>query len=271
MGKKGDYANVLSGLVSKFISTDDRRAIIEYLALNSNLPGPRGNLELAYAFADVVGKISVNEPVKMWALVQRLTSVSEKDAPVNHPMEIVPFCGAVGIGAIGSVDKKFAPKAFALLRKMAGDLRWRTREGVAMGLQRLFVTYGSDVIKELEGWIEKDDWLAMRAVAAGVAEPAPLRIEENALGALALHKRIFIRIIASEQRNTDEFRVLRQSLGYSLGVVISAVSGEGFAYLHQLAESKDADLRWIVKENLKKSRLIKRFPDEVAVLTKILS
>ena len=45
---------------------------------------------------------------------------------------------------------------------------------------------------------------------------------------------------------------------------------EGFAYMQQLAEQNDADVLWIVKENLKKNRLLKNFPEEVTATNKLL-
>jgi hypothetical protein len=57
---------------------------------------------------------------------------------------------------------------------------------------------------------------------------------------------------------------LKQGLDYSLSVIVCAVPREGFEYMRQLAEQQDADILWIVKENLKKNRLLKNFPEEIA-------
>jgi hypothetical protein len=40
--------------------------------------------------------------------------------------------------------------------------------------------------------------------------------------------------------------------------------------MRQLIDEQDADVLWIVKENLKKNRLIKNFPKEVASIKKLL-
>jgi hypothetical protein len=63
---------------------------------------------------------------------------------------------------------------------------------------------------------------------------------------------------------------LKQGLGYSLSVIVCAVPEEGFEYMRQLAGTQDADILWIVKENLKKNRLLKNFPEEVASTKKLL-
>jgi hypothetical protein len=140
-----------------------------------------------------------------------------------------------------------------------------------MGIQKLVAKQSENTLKRLESWIEKNEWLAMRAVAAGIAEPALLRDEQTARGALELHKKIFAQIFVAGERKTAEFRTLRQTLGYSLSVVTCASPIEGFAYMQQIAGSHDADVLWVIKENLKKNRLIRNFPNEVASTKKLLS
>ena len=103
----------------------------------------------------------------------------------------------------------------------------------------------------------------MRAVAAGVAEPPLLIDQRAALGALDLHKRIIDRVLASGDRTSESFRTLRKGLGYSFSVVVGACPEDGFVYLEELAATSDMDVRWIVRENLKKKRLAGRFPREV--------
>jgi hypothetical protein len=89
--------------------------------------------------------------------------------------------------------------------------------------------------------------------------------------ALDLHRKIISWIASAGQREGAEFRALRQTLGYSLSVVVKELPKEGFGYLRQIARGSDPDLKWIVKENLKKDRLVKNFPDEVKAVAKLLS
>jgi len=270
MSKKEGYREDLVDLLDEFLKTGDEEKIMEFLVSNSNLPGPRGNLELADVFAEVAENYFIRDPQKIWELALRLIDFFPDEAPVNSPKEFLPFCGVVAMGAIGSVHATFYQKAFTFLRKFANDPRWRTREAVAMGIQKLVAKQRKNTLKELESWIEKNEWLAMRAVAAGVAEPALLRDEQTARSALELHKRIFAQILAARERRSDEFKTLRQSLGYSLSVVICAIPKEGFEYMQQLTDSQDADILWVIKENLKKNRLIKNFPNEVGAIKKTI-
>lgn len=112
----------------------------------------------------------------------------------------------------------------------------------------------------------------MRAVAAGVAEPAILNNhDETARKALELHTKIFSRILSTKDRKSDAFKTMRKGLGYTLSVVVCAVPNEGFALIQQLIGLQDADILWIIKQNLKKNRLTKNFPDYVASINELLS
>jgi len=111
-----------------------------------------------------------------------------------------------------------------------------------------------------------EDWLAMRAVAAGVAEPPLLKDRALAQTALKLHEKILAKFSGASDRKTAEFKTLRQALGFTLSVVVAAVGDEGIRYLQELASSKDPDVRWVVKENLKKDRLKRLYPKQVKAL-----
>jgi hypothetical protein len=156
------------------------------------------------------------------------------------------------------------------LKELASDPRWRTREGVAMAIQNMIEKQPQKTLREIEGWVENSNWLAMRAVAAGVAEPALLKDEQTVKSAFGLHKKIIAKIIAVQERKSAEFKTLKQGLGYSLSVVTYAIPREGFEYMRQLIDKQDAGVLWIVKENLKKNRLIKNFPEEVASIKELL-
>lgn len=270
MSKKEGQKQHLANLFNDFLRTSDKGNIAEYLRSNSNLPGPRGNLELAQVFADVVEMRSAKAPDKLWILCQELAAYSEEEAPVNDPKEFLPFCGSLAIGAIGSVSSAYFQKAISRLGELAEDRRWRMRESVAMGIQRLMEKQSQKTLKELQSWIMKDNWLVMRAVAAGVAEPALLKNQQTATSALKLHEKIFAQILTAKDRKSDAFKTLRQGLGYSLSVVVRETPSEGFAYIRQLVKTQDADILWILRENLKKNRLVKNFPNEVSSLKKLL-
>jgi hypothetical protein len=268
MSTTDEYKRELAPLVAALREQGELEALCAYLMAHSNLPGPRGNLELAAAFATLAAEQVLEAPEPLWRCCVRLMGISPIEAPVNDPREFLAFCGTQAIGAIGSVSSEYYHEAIARLRTAASDSRWRIREAVAMGLQHLLAKERERTLAELAAWLQPGAWLAMRAVAAGVAEPALLHDTQTARAALTLHVKIIeqLQTAGAQERTTAAFKTLRQGLGYSVSVVVAALPREGFAYLHQLAGSPDSDVQWILKENLKKARLTRRFPEEVDVL-----
>ena len=268
MSTTEEYKQELAPLVVALLESGKLEGLATYLLAHSNLPGPRGNLELAAAFAALAAEQVLEAPEPLWRCCVQLSGVSSAEAPVNDPREFLAFCGTLAIGAIGSVSLEYYHEAIARLRDAASDSRWRIREAVAMGLQHLLAKERERTLAELAAWIQPGAWLAMRAVAAGVAEPPLLREEQTARAALTLHVKIIEQLQAAgpQERTTAAFKTLKQGLGYSVSVVVAALPPEGFAYLHQLAGSLDSDVQWILKENLKKARLTRNFPEEVAMI-----
>jgi hypothetical protein len=67
--------------------------------------------------------------------------------------------------------------------------------------------------------------------------------------------RITSGIVDAPDRGTEPFRVLRQTLGYGWSVAVAASPEEGIARLDRWMGSDDPDVRWVMRENLKKKRL----------------
>jgi hypothetical protein len=268
MSKKEAYKRELAPLLAALRESDESEALSNYLLAHSNLPGPRGNLELAAAFAALAAEQVLEAPESVWRCCVRLMGLCVEEAPVNDPREFLAFCGTQAIGAIGSVSSYHFHEAIARLHAAATDPRWRIREAVAMGLQCLLAKERERTLAELAAWLQPGAWLAMRAVAAGVADPPLLRDTQTARAALTLHRKIFeeLQTAGPQERASAAFKTLKQGLGYSLSVAVAALPSEGFAYLHQLAGSLDRDVQRILDENLKKARLTRNFTEEVAAL-----
>jgi len=270
MGNKKNHKQDLVTFFEEFLKSGDEGRIIKYLLSNSNLPGRRGNLELGDAFEEVVVDYFAKDPEKLWSLCVKLIKISVVEAPVNDPKEFLPFCGAWAIGAIGSSFSAFFQKALSHLQVLTNDPRWRMRESVAKGIQKMIEKQNQKTLQELENWIKKENWLTMRAVAAGVAEPALLKNRQTSTQALELHKKIFARIFDRKECKSEEFKTLKKGLGYTLSVIVRENPEEGFNYMHHLINSNNEDILWIIRENLKKKRLIKNFPKEVALAKKLI-
>ncbi len=254
--KKDDYGARLSRLIAGSVG-GDHSALAAFLASHSNLPGPRANLELLGAYSNALREASQGRTERLWKLSLRLR---------ESPDEFVEMCGVRGIGAIGRANPRaFAERALSELRLSATHRNWRVREAVAMALQDM-IESEPETAEHLHAWVRGEDWLEMRAVAAGVSEPRLLRDADVARSALRLHQAVFKRILSSGLPRSGEFRVLRQALAYSLSVVVAALPEEGFSCMEELIVKRDADVLWICRENLKKNRLASRYPQTKALM-----
>ena len=236
VGRIDDYRNELRTLPA------DRW--VDFLLENSHLPGPRANLELAYAVAEeaspsLIGDIASSES------------------------EFLGACGAIGLGRLLAAGDETAA---ARLRDLAGDPRWRVREGVAMGLQRLGDSDPVRLISLCEEWVEGGSWLVLRAVVAGICEPRLLEGPLPLDWVLDILDEATRRLAAAspEDRRTEDHRVLRKALGYCWSVAVAAAPDRAFPRFERLASVEDRDVRWVVKENLGKNRLRRADPEGCA-------
>ncbi len=59
-------------------------------------------------------------------------------------------------------------------------------------------------------------------------------------------------------------------MGYAVSVFVARSPVEGFTLLRKTAAVRDADLAWIVRENLKKKRLSDSYAEDVQQVALIL-
>ena len=229
MSKTEDYRKALQAL-------DDW---VPFLKKNSGLPGPRGNLELANVVAEEGAEKQFNH---------FLTFHAEE----NTPDVFVVFCGVVGLGKLAASQSDL----FNRLREYASDPRWRIREAVPTGLQ---LTGDQDMdllIREMKKWI-KGNWYEKRAAAATLAEPRLLKNPKHAKQVLQVLDKITAAMETSDKSKDESYKVLRQGMGYCWSVVVAALPDVGKPLMEKWLSSEDKDIRWIMKENLKKNRLVK--------------
>lgn len=228
------------------------RALVEwdaFLLAESGLPGPRANIELAQAVADE-GNIG---------LFRRYIAFSAESAPVNSPYEFLAFCGVVGMGRLLAEGER---SLLPVLRGFASDPRWRIREAVAMALQRIGDADMDVLVAEMNIW-SLGTPLEQRAAAAGICEPRLLRLPQNALAALDILQTITASIAHIEDRHNDGFLALRKGLAYCWSVAAAAYPDAGKKAMEAWLENEDKDIRWIMRENLKKNRLVRMDPEWV--------
>jgi hypothetical protein len=212
-----------------------------YLLAESRLPGPRANLELAWAVAEEGDE----------ALFRRFLTLDASRAPMNTPGEFLPVCGVLGLGRLLAQGQR---EVLPTLRLSASDSRWRVREAVAMALQRFGQADMESLLAEMDVW-SQGNLLEKRAAAAALCEP-------NLLGRADQVERVFVildAITASIEtvgdRRSDEFKALRKGLGYCWSVAIASYPEVGKARMEAWFASPDSDVRWVMKQNLRKKRL----------------
>ena len=231
MSKVAHYRQVLRAL-------DDWDA---FLRRESGLPGPRANLELVQAVAEEGDA----------ARFQRYLALGPEQAPVNSPQAFLAVCGVVGLGRLLAEGHQ---EFLATLRRCAADPRCRIREGVAMALQRLGDVDMAALLGVAEEW-SRGSLLEQRAAAAAVCEPRLLGQPEHVGRVLQLLDAITASLTQVAERRSDDFRVLRQALGYCWSVAVAAWPEKGQPMMEAWLASSDRDVRWVMKENLRKNRL----------------
>jgi len=214
-----------------------------YLLQESGLPGPRGNLELAQAVADEGDR----------SLFEHLLTFTPDVAPVNTSQEFLAFCGVVGLGKLLADGDDGIMET---LRPYASDPRWRTREGVAMALQRLGKKNMGKLLDAMETW-STGNWYEKRAAAAALAEPALLHNEKEAVRALQILDGMTTSMENSTDARSAGFQVFQQGLCYCWSVVAAAAPAEGKRLMEKWLACNDRIIRRVMQENLKKKRLVR--------------
>jgi hypothetical protein len=267
-----------------------------YLLAHANLPGPRGNLELAAAAADLGDE----------AQFRRWAALGPDAAPENTPECFLAFCGVVGLGAVLARRGGFSPidapnmvkgepavdgepsaarrggfspidapnmvkgepavdgepsaarenPPLPTLRGLAADPRWRIREGVAMALQRWGDADMPGLLAEMADWGCGNPW-EQRAAAAALCEPRLLKDPEHAAAVLRIVDAITASIPTRADRKSEAFKTLRQGLAYCWSVAVAARPDAGKPLMEKWLASPNPDIRWIMRENLKKNRLVR--------------
>jgi hypothetical protein len=214
---------------------------IPYLLENSHLPGPRGNLQLLHAFASQADSDSSR---KCLAYIHPDTA--------NSPEEFVGMCGIVGHAIANRTD---VPGVLAHLRPYASHASWRIREAVAIGIQEMFALEGRLDLDALTSWVDGTA-LEQRAVVAALCEPKLLRDAKTNIAVLEVLRKFTAGFDRLDKIDDDQ-KVLRQALGYGWSVAIAAQPEEGRKRFQSFLKRSNKHIAWILRENLKKNRLIR--------------
>lgn len=137
------------------------------LELQSGLPGPRVNMNLAAAFAHDCARLGA----RVDALTYAMASLPPDEARGASGKEFLSVCGVLGVGARASAAKEAAPRdrALALLEDKADDPRFRVRDAVPLALAMLGGTMKAELADRVEPWMDR--YFHAAAVLRALAEP----------------------------------------------------------------------------------------------------
>lgn len=204
-----------------------------YLKKHSGLPGPRANLELVQAVGDEA------DSDRLW----RFSASAD---------EFLALCGTAGLGKVALMEPD---TVMTWLRELASDRRWRVREGVAIALQRIGRESMPHLLAEMQVWAGEGPYI-QRAAAAGLCEPALLKQNSSAVQVLAILDRITSSLAAAtDRRKSEDFKVLRQALGYCWSVAAAAAPDNAQPYFEKWLRSTNNDVAWVMRSNLSKARM----------------
>ena len=239
---------------------------------NSGLPGPRANLELVASFAEAVSRMHLED--WQWDYLMETAATSPTKAPENTPRAYVSVCSLVALGALygTGLPRPRRRAALSAIKAAAGDLRWRVREAAAMALQHIGEADRGVLRGIVTDWLPDASALELRAIAAGLAHP-PILTDDDFTDFCLDTARTILAVVSrmdAKGRRQESFKVLRQGMGYALSVFVARRPGAGFTLMRKSAAIRDADIAWIIRENLKKKRLTEHFPNDVQQVALIL-
>lgn len=239
MGKRDDLIKKLKPILT------NKEALEKFVIENSNLPGPRGNLELAFALAEIYDDFDT---------LQDWLKITEDQAGVNDPRLFLPFCSAVCLGKI--YTKKKDQRIIEILKDLANDGRWRMREAVAFGFQIIGENNFDELEKIFSEWVRESNNLEKRAILVSLAHP-PFLNENNAKFCFEITD-----IVLGNMNRKNDFEVLKKGLEFTISVFVAANPELGFGFIEKWI-GKDKVIDKIMKENLKKNRLVRKNPEKV--------
>lgn len=268
MGKRDDYVKQLQPLISDITRLNELEI---FMITNSNLPGRRANLELSYAFADCFQSINISDI--HWHLLNKWISISVLEAPVDDPKEFLPFSAIQALGSLHTLSDTIQKENITnTIKNSANDTRWRIREAVAMAFQRIAENNFAIINEIFSDWINNSSLLEKRAIIATLAHPPILNDDNNVLFCLDITEKILTHIIVLDTniRKTEEYKALKKGLEYTISVFVEKLPEQGFDLLLNWAQNDNIHIKKIIKQNIGKSRLKKKYSNEINKVLSVL-
>ncbi|SHH01301.1 hypothetical protein SAMN02745245_00332 [Anaerosphaera aminiphila DSM 21120] len=232
-----------------------------YLLHNSNLPGKRANLTLMQSFSEVISTLNPSEE-----LYNYLTSIFNSTSNGNDENTMLVICGLIGLGNFYNKNSLKKSEITTLLIQAMNDSRWRVREIVTESLKIIAINSYSEFQKIIDSMSEPT-LLEQRAIIATLAHPIILKTNsqiEYSLRALDIIFKNFSKL--DSKKDIENYKALKKGLSFAPSVIVAAGPVEGFDILKKYININKS-INSAIKENLKKSKLLKYYPEEIQKMT----
>ena len=139
-----------------------------------------------------------------------------------------------------------------------------------MALQRIGDENIEFLLKETSEW-SKGNHYEKRAAIAALCEPRLLISKKIAASTLDILDQVTESFATSQNTKSEDFEALKKGLAYCWSVAVAAHPEKGKKLIEKWVKSKDKDVVWVMKQNLKKNRLIKMDKEWVSRQLKLLA
>ena len=234
--------------------------LTDFLIANSGLPGPRGNLTLAAEASRLIARDWIAKRGFLKCLIVGWSTSGD---------EYLMFVAHSAIGHILSSNSGEEDWAVPILYEANFSKLWRAREGVTFALEALLENRADLALRLIEEWCKSQDPIVVRNSIVALAHPTQLRRNRVQLDALERYNGIGMEMVAKPKNAGDDVKMLAKSLGFTLSVAAEADED----YLAQFEKWIDGNVkvwRTIIRENLTKARIAKKYPESVEALLRRL-
>jgi hypothetical protein len=249
-----ETAQLLESKWGNILEKDDLDELTKYLTENSNLPGPRANLGLANKLAELVTSNWVDHK----KFLRRCIDSWGND-------EYLRTCRNIVLGYIAAEHPQEDNWALDLLYLDNFNDEWRPREAVTIGLTESLRRRETYMLQLLHRWNEDNDLRVLRNTLVTLADPGNLRKSLGLREALRTYHLKAMDALRYDSNSKPGYQMLKKSLGFTLSV--AAV--EDPEMMRMLRDWVEADIKqWksVLRSNLKKSRLVKKYPEQTRQL-----
>ena len=253
-------AEILESRWISVLERGDPSELTLFLSENSNLPGPRANLTLAIKLGELF--------TKSWA---RYSTFLRRCIDSWGDDEYLRTCRNIVIGYIVAYHSEEDIWTLDLLYQDNLSNEWRPREAVTIGLTKALQQKETYMLQLLHRWNEDNDLMILRNTLVTLADPENLRRSPKIREALRLYTVKAMMDLKDEIRTSmPSYKMLKKSLGFTISV--AAVEDPQMIRMFEAWVESDAK-QWksVLKSNLNKNRLAKKYPELTARLKAKLS